>query len=116
MLRRWSVGVALSIAVHVAAVGGVVAWSWWRGATPSALDVDITGMRMEELKDLPLGAAPGGGRARASASAESKERVGTLATREEHAPPRAGAHEEVDEGVDEGGPGPTDLRQLGPEG
>jgi hypothetical protein len=121
MLRRWSLGVALSIAVHVAALVGVVAWSWFRGAGPSAIDIDVTGMHMEELKDLPLGAPPAGAqptrarpRAHAPASTEETDKDGTLATRAEPTPPRAGADDATDD--EASGPGPTDLRQLGPEG
>jgi hypothetical protein len=118
MLRRWSLGVALSVAVHVAALGGVVAWGWLRGAGPTAIDIDVTGMRMEELEDLPLGAPPAGAqraRARPRVNAPaSTEKEGTLATRAEPKPPRAGADDATDD--DTSGPGPTDLRQLGPEG
>ncbi|HEX4403438.1 MAG TPA: hypothetical protein VH560_01330 [Polyangia bacterium] len=120
MLRRWSLGVALSVAAHLAAVGGVVAWSWLRGAAPSAIEIDVAGMRMEELKDLPLGAPPSGAqparaRARAPAPASaSNEKEGTLATRAEPKPPRAGVDDATDD--ETSGPGPTDLRDLGPEG
>jgi hypothetical protein len=115
MSRRWSLGLALSFLVHGLVVGGLVGWSWLRGAAPSRIDVDITGM---ELKDLPLGGPPAGAtprprpRARPSAP-ESHEKEGTLATREERGKARAGIDETLD---DDGGPGATDLAQLGPEG
>ncbi|HSZ81941.1 MAG TPA: hypothetical protein VLA14_06655 [Polyangia bacterium] len=119
MLRRWSLGVALSVAVHVAALVGVVAWSWFRGVGPSAIDIDVTGMHMQELEDLPLGAPPTGAqptraRPRAHASPAQADKGGTLATRAEPTPPRAGADDAADD--EASGPGPTDLRQLGPEG
>ncbi len=113
MSRRWSLGLALSVAVHALAVGGLVGWSWLRGAAPSRIDVDITGLRLDELKDLPLGAPAEAPRPRPRArvrAPDSAEKEGTLATRDDHAKPRAGD----DEGDD--GPGPTDLGQLGPEG
>jgi hypothetical protein len=118
MSRRWSLGLALSFVVHALVVGGLVGWSWLRAAAPSRIDVDITGMRLEDLKDLPLGAPPAGdaprARPRVSASApESHEKEGTLATREERRKSRPGVDEALE---DDGGPGATDLGQLGPEG
>jgi hypothetical protein len=113
MSRRLRLGLALSFLVHALGVGALVAWSWLRGAAPSRVDVDITGV---ELKDLPLGAPAAGAapqprpRPRAPASA-AKE--GTLATRDEHGKARAGDDDGADEAA---GPGPTDLGQLGPEG
>src|SRR5579871_5050970 len=115
MSRRWSLGLALSFLVHGLVAGGLVGWSWLRGTAPSRIDVDITGM---ELKDLPLGAPPASAqprpmaRVRTSAPA-SRAKDGTLATREERAKPRAGTDDALD---DDGGPGATDLGQLGPEG
>jgi hypothetical protein len=117
MLRRWSLGLALSVTMHVAVVGGVLGWAFFKDAAPSAVDIDITGMHMEDLKDLPLGEpAPGEQparprpRARAPATAETS---GSLASRADTSP-----REGVDEGADdEGGAARvTDLRQLGPEG
>jgi hypothetical protein len=114
MSRRLRLGLALSFVVHALVVGAVVGWTWLRGAAPSRVDVDITGM---ELKDLPLGAPAAGAttqprpRPRAPAPA-SVAKEGTLATREERGKARAGD----DDGVDEAGAGPTDLGQLGPEG
>src|SRR5579872_6715347 len=116
MHRRWSLGLALSLVVHASVVGGLVGWSWLRGATPSRIDVDIAGMSLEELKDLPLGAPPAGERPHArprprAPAPPSSEREGTLATREERGKPVA-----ADTGADDVGPGPTDLAELGPEG
>jgi hypothetical protein len=116
MVRRWSLGLALSVALHGAVVGGIVVWMWVRGSAPSRVDIDIMGMRLDELKDLPLGAPPAGAqsarpRPRVRAVA-TEDKGGTLASRDDHGKPRAGDGD----GVDEGGLGPTDLRQLGPEG
>jgi hypothetical protein len=115
MVRRWSLGLALSVALHGAAVGGLVAWMWLRGAIPSRVDIDIMDVRSGPLKDLPLGAPPAGAqhaRARPRARAVATEdKDGTLLPRDERGKPRAG-----DGDGDEGGPGPTELRQLGPEG
>ena len=118
MFRRWSLGLALSVALHGLLAGGLIGWSWLRGSAPGRIDIDITGMRLEDLKDLPLGAppaaAPKRARPRVVASAPSSaQREGTLATREEHVTPRPGDADGDDEG---GGPGATDLGQLGPEG
>jgi hypothetical protein len=118
MFRRWSLGLALSVAVHAAFVGGVLGWSFLKGSAPTAIDIDIAGMRMEELKDLPLGAPAEGPkpvkprpRVRAPAVPEA---AGSLAAREDKETPVPG----VDDGdADEGGAAKvTDLRQLGPEG
>jgi hypothetical protein len=115
MSRRWSLGLALSFALHGLVVGGLVGWSWLRGAAPSRIDVDITGV---ELKDLPLGAPAAGAEARPrprprAPAPASTQKEGTLATREEHGKARAG---DDDGAEDDAGPGPTDLGQLGPEG
>jgi hypothetical protein len=120
MFRRWSLGLTLSVALHALVAGGLVGWGWLRGAAPSRIDVDVTGMRLDEIKDLPLGAAPSapkpGPRARPRARAPAPDtaaKEGTLATRDERAKPRAGDDVGAD---DDRGPGPTDLQQLGPEG
>jgi hypothetical protein len=119
MVRRWSLGLAISVALHAAAVGGVVGWVLLRDAAPRRVDVEIAGMRMEELEELPLGPPPGGDEGarprRAHARAPDVEASsGTLASKNEKEPPRAGSDEET---VDEGPPPHiSDLRQLGPEG
>jgi hypothetical protein len=118
MLRRWSLGLGLSVAVHVALVGGLLGWGFVRGSAPTAIDIDIAGMHMEELKDLPLSAPapaaqPAKPRPRVRAPA-TPEAAGALATRADEAPPRPG----LDDGEDEEGGAAkvTDLKQLGPEG
>jgi hypothetical protein len=120
MSRRWTLGLALSVCVHALAVGALVGWSWLRGAAPSRIEIDVTGMRLEDLKELPLG-APGSPapapkprpRPRPRAP-DTTQKAGTLVTREAPAKPQPGVSDAV---ADEaGGPGPTDLGQLGPEG
>lgn len=60
MLRRWGSAFVLSIAVHVAVVGGVVGALILSGLSFSVpIDVDVVGMRMDEVHDLPLGPPPG---------------------------------------------------------
>jgi hypothetical protein len=119
MLRRWSLGLALSIALHLAAAGGLMGWAFLRDSAPRAVDIDLTGMHLEDLKDLPLGApAPGEQaakpRPRVRAPAVTRPE-GSLASRAEKDPPRAGDDDATAE--EEGGaPRVTDLRQLGPEG
>lgn len=116
MLKRFGLGVALSAAVHAAIVCTAVGFAFMRDATPSRVDIDIMGMRLDEVKDLPLGGPAAGQsearpRPRVRAPA-SKAKEGTLATREELEPGAA-----TDEGeADEGGAPVSDLRQLGPEG
>jgi hypothetical protein len=119
MFRRWSLGLVLSVAAHAVVVGSVVGWALLRDARPGAVDIEITGMRMEELKDLPLGSPSGGEkgqrtRARVRAPVVD-EKTGTLASSENRSDPRAGA----DDGTasdDGSAPRISDLRQLGPEG
>jgi hypothetical protein len=116
MWRRFSLGLALSAAVHAAVVVAVVGWAAFH-ALPTRVDVDIVGMRLDELKDLPLGAPAAGtkaGSARAIVHAPTPAPTeGTLAARGDKRPERAGA----DDGADEPGAAHvTDLKQLGPEG
>jgi hypothetical protein len=117
MVRRWSLGLALSVALHVAVVCVWVGWTAFRDAAPGAVDIDVVGMRVDEVKDLPLGAPAAGARpapARARVHAPaSTEKDGTLASRDEPAPARAGGDVDGDEG---GVPRVNDVRALGPAG
>ena len=65
--RRFFTAVGVSLGVHA---GAVLLWmgsSLWNAWPTGPIDVELTGMRLEDLKDLPLGApAAGDGRPRAS--------------------------------------------------
>jgi hypothetical protein len=124
MLRRWGLGIALSLAGHLAAVGGVVAILVLRGSSLGGpVDVEISGMRLDEVHDLPLGPPAGGAdparrrpppRARHHAP-KTAGSGGELASRDHPAPEQAGAADVEDS--TEGAPErPSSLRQYGPEG
>jgi hypothetical protein len=117
MSRRFLIGLALSIAAHAVFVGTYVGAGFLRDATPSRVEIDVMGMHLEELKDLPLGApTPGKTEARPRPQAQapaSQAKEGSLATKEERAKPKPSS--DVGD-ADEGGANATDLRQLGPEG
>src|SRR5262245_49135633 len=119
MSRRWMLGLALSVALHATAVGSLVGWAFLRDAAPHPVEIDIAGMRMEELKDLPLGPPPGGEKGarprRARTQAPDVEaKSGTLASKKDNEPPRTGSDEA--DAVEGPAPHVDDLRQLGPEG
>jgi len=73
--RRWSLGVALSLAAHGVVVGGWAAYLLISGLSfdRGPVDVEITGMRLDEIHDLPLGARPAGAEP-STASARPKAR------------------------------------------
>jgi len=118
MLSRWSLGLLLSLLLHVSvAVIGLALGA--RGFT-GPVEVEISGMAIEEVKDLPLGApAAGEGKARAAARARSRApqvapAEGTLASREARDEKKGAAASPAD---DELGPAPTsDLGAYGPQG
>ena len=115
MSPRWSLALGLSVLVHLA----VIALGLGLGSRPftGPVDIELTGVRLDELKDLPLGgpaAGHGPGHAprrvhhRAPPSAE-----GTLAAKPD---PReqAGQASPIE---DQDGPAPTsDLSAYGPKG
>jgi hypothetical protein len=120
MFQRWSLGFALSLTLHAGAIAVVLALALLR-APVGAVDVDVVGMDVAEVKDLPLGPPPGGareGRAGARPRARAPRAAaaeGTLATRESSEPARPAADEP--EAADDGAAARvSDLRQLGPEG
>jgi hypothetical protein len=123
MLRRWSLGLALSAVVHALLVGGVMALALV-GAGVGPVDVEITGVGIEDLKDLPLGPPPGAARTgparrapRPRAPRAPDSEAGTLASRGDSAPAHpVPAVDEPDDTDDEAAARVSDLRQLGPEG
>src|SRR5689334_15741520 len=117
MLLRWSLGVVLSLLAHLGAVAIGLALGA-RGFT-GTVDVEISGVNIEEVKDLPLGGPQSGeGKARAPARARSRAPQppadGTMAE-------KAGKDEKSTPGStptdDEAGPAPTsDLGAYAPQG
>jgi hypothetical protein len=117
---------ALSLLVHLVAVGGaLLAAALYGGRLGGPLDVEITGMRLDEVKDLPLGPAPGGDRAAPGQrrpharrrAAPTPDESGSLASRASAAESRAGVEEPQDNPDAEVAPGrASELRQYGPEG
>ncbi len=116
-MRRWSWALAVSVLAHLALVGvglGLGA----RGGLGGRVDIEITGMRLDEVKDLPLGGPAGGGAAKGQAQRRARSRVappasGTLATRADDRE-RAGGASPSD---DDNAPAPTsDLNAYGPKG
>jgi hypothetical protein len=118
MWRRWSGALALSVLAHVALVA-VVLGLGLGGGLGGRVDVEITGMRLDEIKDLPLGGPAGGGdrpgqtRHRARHRPPPAPAAGTLATpADDREQPGAAAPDS-----DENGPAPTgDLTAYGPKG
>jgi hypothetical protein len=119
MLLRWSLGVALSLLAHV----GVVAIGLLAGARSftGTVEVEIVGVNLEELKDLPLG-GPQAGEGKAHSARRPRSRApqppadGTLASRADK-----DDTEKTTSGAsaadDETGPAPTsDLGAYAPQG
>jgi hypothetical protein len=115
MSRRWSLALGLSVLVHLALIGMVLGL----GARPftGPVDIELTGIRVDELKDLPLGGpAPGHGPGHAPRRAHHwapPAAEGTLAAK---ADPReqAGQTSPIE---DQDAPAPTsDLSAYGPKG
>lgn len=120
MLPRWSLGLALSLLIHVVGVGAIVGVAIWRNLSfRGPVDIEIAGMSLDEIKDLPLGPPPGGAEPRAGETpprarprAPKAPADGELATREGREE-RPGADAETAAGASVR---PSDLRQYGPEG
>ncbi|HXI55126.1 MAG TPA: hypothetical protein VNO55_03655 [Polyangia bacterium] len=125
MLRRWSLVIGLSLVIHVLVVGGAVGIALLLGIPfGRPIDVEITGMSLEDVKDLPLGAPPGGERANADKPAprppaqtpKPADGAGELSTGNEGKRRRShGDDVDAPEGP-EPAPRASDLRQYGPEG
>ena len=114
-MRRWSLALGLSVLVHLV----LIAMGLGLGARPftGRVDIELTGMRLDELKDLPLG-GPAAGHGPGHAPRRAHHRApptaeGTLAAK---ADPReqAGQAPPIE---DPDAPGPTgDLSAYGPKG
>jgi hypothetical protein len=116
MSRRWSLALGLSVLVHLALVGMGLGLGARRLSGP--VDIEITGLKLDELKDLPLG-GPAGGRGaghvprRAHRRAPAPPSEGTLAA-EADARERAGRRSPME---DDDAPAPSsDLSTYGPKG
>jgi hypothetical protein len=116
-MRRWSWALAISVLGHLALVGVGLGFGA-RGGSGGRVDIEITGMRLDQVKDLPLGGPVGGGDAKGQAQRRARSRAvppagGTLATRADDRE-RAGGAAPSD---DENAPAPTsDLNAYGPRG
>jgi hypothetical protein len=116
MSRRWSLALGLSVLVHLAliALGLGLGTRRWSGP----VDIEITGLRLDELKDLPLGGpaaghGPGHGPRRAHHRKPAPAAEGTLAAQPDDRE-RALQSSKVD---DQDAPAPTDdLAAYGPKG
>ena len=69
MLRRWSLGLLISVLTHVGVA--VTAIFVAGGRLPGPVEIEVTGLRIDEIKDLPLGGPQRG----ASKQAARKGRV-----------------------------------------
>jgi hypothetical protein len=117
MLLRWSLGLLLSVLAHL----GVVAIGLAVGARgfSGPVDIDIAGVNLEEVKDLPLGGPQSGeGKARAPARIRSRgpqspPADGTMAERPGKDDKTAGSAPTDDDSA----PAPTnDLGAYAPQG
>jgi hypothetical protein len=131
MLRRWAIGIAVSLAIHAVVAGGTIAIMLARGMSFGPhIDIEITGMRLDDVHNLPLGPPPGGGpkpappvrhRAkphRAAGAAPSAGASASAAAAGPHTKPAAPPPAPIDlSGTeDDVPPPPGDVRQYGPEG
>jgi len=121
--RRVPVSIAVSIGMHALVAVGVVGSSLW-GAWRTPIDVEITGMSLEDLKDVPLG-MPAAGEQRPDAvvapRAEAPPRRAPRApdgvdkSAEEKRPPGPRAAEDDPNGG-AAPPRPTSVRSYAPRG
>ncbi len=118
MVRRFSLSLVLSVFVHLGAV--VVVLALGARGLGGPVDVDVADVRLQEVRDFPLGGPPPGGSDKPEAHPRARTHApevgkadGTLSTRPDKNAPRPGAQT----GDDETGPAPTnDLGAYGPEG
>jgi hypothetical protein len=119
MWRRWSLALALSVLAHLGLVIAGLGLGA-RGRLGGPVDIEITGMRLDELKELPLGGPARGGAPKPPARRRARNHPappaasGTLVTHADDRA-RAGAASATDD--DDSGPAPTsDLAAYGPPG
>ncbi|HVV48453.1 MAG TPA: hypothetical protein VHO06_02240 [Polyangia bacterium] len=114
MSRRWSLALGLSVLVHLALIGAGLGLGVHRFTGP--VDIEITGLKIDEVKDLPLGGpAAGHGAAHTARRAHhhAPPAEGTLAAKPD-ARERPGQAKGAEE---DQGPAPTsDLTAYGPKG
>jgi hypothetical protein len=117
MWRRWSLALGLSALAHIAVLIAALGLGAARPSGP--IDIEITGMRLDELKDVPLGGPP----AANGAGGRAKRRAPNRADRK----PATGPAPKIDDRKQEGArtarnddnkaPAPTaDLGAYGPQG
>ncbi|MEO5769917.1 MAG: hypothetical protein ABIS92_16305 [Polyangia bacterium] len=127
--HRVTLAVSASVGVHLLAAVLVVGSSLWRGWPAAPVDVEITGMRLEDLQDLPLGAPAAGEQRSDAVIAPAPHAPRSLPTDSaEHDPtqpkpraklPRHPPGPPVVEADPRGGaapPRPTSVRSYGPQG
>ena len=115
MSRRWSLALGLSVLVHLVLIG----LGLGLGSRPftGPVDIELTGIRIDELKDLPLG-GPAAGHGPGQAPRRAHHRApppaeGTLAAKAD-AREQAGRASPLE---DQDAPAPTnDLSAYGPKG
>src|SRR5436190_1151279 len=117
MFARWSLGLLVSVLAHIGVV--IVGLAMGARGFTGPVEVEISGVALEEVKDLPLGAPRAGeGKGRA---ARPRSRGPQVAAAEGTLASRAGKDDKTGAPVpptdDEAGPAPTsDLGAYGPQG
>lgn len=122
--RRFPLAIAASLGLHAALAAGIVGSSLWN-AWRTPVDVEITGMSLEALNDLPLGAPAAGERREEAvvapaprsprprrASPDPKGEEAAKANKREAGPRTA----EEDPNGGAAPPRPTSVRSYAPEG
>src|SRR5262245_61125026 len=117
MVSRWSLGLLISVLAHVSVVAiGLLMGA--RGFT-GPVEVEIAGVNLEEIKDLPLG-GPQSGEGRSSASARMRSRAPQAPPAEGTMAERPGKDEKTSGTTptnDDTAPAPTsDLGAYAPQG
>ena len=117
MSRRWSLALGLSVLVHLALIGMGLGLGARRFTGP--VDIELTGMRLDELKDLPLG-GPAAGHGPGHAPRRAHHRTPPAAAVEGTLAAKADTREQAGQPSpieDQDAPAPTsDLSAYGPKG